>query len=191
MLSQINTTAIVLTAGAFLLAVFFAYVHRQKRQDYLLVWALAWLLASLHFARYVVTSSSAFPARYDLAFEWLMAAAALAFYSSSRLYAGLKLSTRAVLAVAGVAAVWSYVYSREWIPLPLGAGVAIAFFGAAQLFWQEGRKQESRADKLVGGDLRHYGSSAPDLPVRAAHRNALGRLICCPSLCSPKFLAAC
>jgi diguanylate cyclase (GGDEF)-like protein/putative nucleotidyltransferase with HDIG domain len=149
LLSQINTTAIVLTAGAFLLAVFFAYVHRQKRQDYLLVWALAWLLASLHFARYVVTSSSAFPARYDPAYEWLMAAAALAFYSSSRLYAGLKLSKRAVLAVAGVAAVWSYVYSREWIPLPLGAGVAIAFFGAAQLFWQEGRKQESPADKLL------------------------------------------
>ena len=147
-MSQINTTAIVLMAGGLLLAVFFAYVHRQKRQAYLLIWALAWLLASLHFARFIF-ASSVFSARINVVSEWLIAAAALAFYSSSRLYAGLKVSTRAVFAAAGVAAVWSYAYSRDWIPLPLGAGVAIAFFASAQLFWQEGRKQESRADKLL------------------------------------------
>jgi len=149
LLSQINITAIVLMAGAFLLAVFFTYVHQQKRQAYLLVWALAWLLTSLHFTRFVVTASSGFPGRFDGISEWLMAAAALAFYCSSRLYAGLKVSFRAVAVAAALAAVWSVAYSREWVPLPLGVGVAIAFFAAAQLFWQEGGRQEARADKLL------------------------------------------
>ncbi len=51
MLSHLNTSAVVLLAGAFLLGIFFAYVYQQKRQAYLLVWASAWLLVSLYFVR--------------------------------------------------------------------------------------------------------------------------------------------
>ena len=51
LLSHLNTSAVVLLAGAFLLGVFFVYVYQQKRQAYLLVWAIAWfLLRSLSYA---------------------------------------------------------------------------------------------------------------------------------------------
>ena len=78
-----------------------------------------------------------------------MALAALAFYCSARLYARLTLSARRVALAAAVAAAWSFAYTRGWIALELAFGVAVVFFLTAQVFWQEGRKQESRADKLL------------------------------------------
>jgi hypothetical protein len=39
----------VLLLSAFLLAGFFAHVYLQKRQKYLLAWALGWLLISFHY----------------------------------------------------------------------------------------------------------------------------------------------
>jgi hypothetical protein len=149
LLNHLNSSAVVLLAGAFLLGVFFAYVYRQKRQTYLLVWALAWVLAALPFARYAFGGQTALPLWADVVNEWVMAAAALAFYCSARLYARMKLSARSVIIAGLVAALWAFAYTQKWIAAPLGMGVAIVFFGSAQIFWQEGHKQESRADKLL------------------------------------------
>ncbi|MGA9886919.1 MAG: hypothetical protein WBQ31_05435, partial [Candidatus Acidiferrales bacterium] len=149
LLNHLNSNAVVLLAGAFLLGVFFAYVYRQKRQAYLLVWAIAWMLASLPFAVYAFVAHRAFPVWLDITNEWMMAAAALAFYCSARIYARMNISTRNVVLAALLAVLWAYAYTQKWIAAPLGMGVAIIFFGAAHIFWQEGRKQESRADKLL------------------------------------------
>ena len=149
LLNHLNSNAVVLLAGAFLLGVFFAYVYRQKRQAYLLVWAIAWMLASLPFGVYAFGGQRTFPIWVDITNEWMMAAAALAFYCSARMYARMKISTRNVVLVALLAALWAYAYTQKWIAAPLGLGVAILFFFAAQIFWEEGRKQESRADKLL------------------------------------------
>ncbi|MFZ3330982.1 MAG: diguanylate cyclase [Candidatus Acidiferrales bacterium] len=149
LLNHLNSNAVVLLAGAFLLGVFFAYVYRQKRQAYLLVWAIAWLLASLPFALYAFGGQRIFPVWLDITNEWTMAAAALAFYCSARIYARMNISARNVVIVALLAGLWAYAYMQKWIAAPLGMGVAIIFFGAAQIFWHEGRKQESRADKLL------------------------------------------
>ena len=153
LLNHLNSSAVVLLAGSFLLGIFFAYVYRQKRQAYLLVWAIAWLLASLPFALYAFGGDHVFPVWVAIVDEWVMAAAALAFYCSARMYARMKLSTRNVVLAAVVAGLWAFAYTQKWIAAPLGMGVASIFFGAAQIFWQEGRKQESRADKLLAFTL--------------------------------------
>ena len=149
LLSHLNTSAVVLLAGAFLLGIFFAYVYQQKRQAYLMVWASAWLLVSLYFVRSAFADPAAPSGWVGVVNEWVMALAALAFYCSARLYARLTLSARRIGLAAAGAAVWSFAFPRDWIAIPLGFGVAVVFFLTAQVFWQEGRKQESRADKLL------------------------------------------
>jgi diguanylate cyclase (GGDEF)-like protein/putative nucleotidyltransferase with HDIG domain len=147
--SNLNMTAFVLLASAFLLAVFFTYVYRQKRQDYLLAWATGWLLIALHFISYPLTSWMAFPHWFDALNQWLMALAALAFYSSGRLYSRQTLAARGLIAAAAAAAVWALAYAHGYLGAPLGLGVGLVFFFVALTFWNEGRKQESRADQLL------------------------------------------
>ncbi len=147
---HLNVTAAVLVAGAFLLAAFFVYVYRQKRQGYLLVWAAGWLLIAIHFSRHAAGISPASPKWFDLADEWVLGLAALAFYCAARLYARLAVQLQAVTFAAAIAGFWAFAYSRGWIAAPLGMGVALLFFLIARTFWQEGHKQESRADQLLG-----------------------------------------
>jgi diguanylate cyclase (GGDEF)-like protein/putative nucleotidyltransferase with HDIG domain len=147
--SNLNMTAFVLLASAFLLAAFFTYVYRQKRQDYLLAWATGWLLIALHFISYPLTSWMAFPHSFDALNEWLMALAALAFYSSGRLYSRQALAARGLIVAAAGAAVWALAFAHGYLGAPLGLGVGLIFFLVARTFWLEGRKQESRADQLL------------------------------------------
>ena len=83
----------MLLVSALLLAGFFYFIHRLKRQEYLLAWSAAWLLMSLHFA---AGALSALIGRdpWDRWFlelsEFLIALSALAFYAAARSYAGLK-----------------------------------------------------------------------------------------------------
>ncbi|MGA8221014.1 MAG: diguanylate cyclase [Candidatus Acidiferrales bacterium] len=140
---------VVLLASAFLLATFFAYVYMQKRQEYLLVWSAGWFIISLHFVSHLIGPPASSTKWFDVLNEWLLAVAALAFCASARLYARLALQARWVVAAVGVAAVWALAFANGWIGAPLGLGVALLFFVIAQTFWEEGRKQESRADLLL------------------------------------------
>jgi diguanylate cyclase (GGDEF)-like protein/putative nucleotidyltransferase with HDIG domain len=147
---HLNVTAGVLVAGAFLLAAFFVYVYRQKRQGYLLVWAAGWLLIAIYFVRRAAGNGLAFPEWFEVADEWVLGLAALAFYCAARLYARLAVQLRTAFFAGALAGLWALAYSRGWIAAPLGLGVALMFFLIARTFWQEGHKQESRADQLLG-----------------------------------------
>ena len=145
-LSHANMSPVVLLASAFLLAAIFSFVYRQKRQPYLLVWSIGWLLIALQFVAPVLGPRTAPPRLFDPLDEWLLVLAALAFYGTARLYARLTVTVQGVIAAAAAAAVWALAYSRGWIGAPLGLGIALVFLLVAQTFWEEGRKQESRAD---------------------------------------------
>jgi diguanylate cyclase (GGDEF)-like protein/putative nucleotidyltransferase with HDIG domain len=149
LLSHVNMNPAVLLASAFLLAAFFTYVYRQKRQEYLLVWSLAWLLIAIQFLNIVIPWRGKSPQWLDTLDEWLLACAALAFYAAARLYSRLSFQIRGLIAAAAVAAIWALAYSRGWIPAHLGLGVGLIFLVVARTFWEEGRKQESRADLLL------------------------------------------
>jgi diguanylate cyclase (GGDEF)-like protein/putative nucleotidyltransferase with HDIG domain len=149
LLSYINMTATVLLAGAFLLALFFSYIYQQKRQEYMLVWAAGWLLMSLHFLIPALGSALVLPASVGAVGEWLLAAAALSFYCAARSYTRLKVSWGGIAGLAVAAAIWALGYSREWVNVPLALGVGLLFFFIARTFWEEGRKQESRADQFL------------------------------------------
>src|ERR1700679_741586 len=142
-------TAIVLLAAAFLLALFFSYIYQQKRQEYMLVWAAGWLLLSLHFLVPALGTWLAPPPWVEAVDGWLLAAAVLSFYCAARMYARLKVSWGGVAGLGVAAAIWALGYSRGWVNVPMELGVGLLFFFIARTFWQEGRKQESRADQFL------------------------------------------
>src|ERR1700683_1673014 len=149
LLNHINMTATVLLAGAFLLALFFSYIYQQKRQEYMLVWAAGWLLLSLHFLVPALGTWLAPLTWVQTVDGWFLAAAVLSFYCAARIYARLTVSWGGVAGLGVAAAIWALGYSREWVNVPLELGVGLLFFFIARTFWQEGRKQESRADQFL------------------------------------------
>ena len=149
MVSHVNMIAVVMLGCATLLAVFFAFIYRQKRQTYLLAWVVGWLLIAFRFLTPVIAAGGPQPNWYGGASSWFLAAAAIAFYSSARIYARVNFQWRAVVAAASAAAIWAVAYSRGWVGAPLELGVALLFFVVARTFWREAQKQESRTDHLL------------------------------------------
>jgi diguanylate cyclase (GGDEF)-like protein/putative nucleotidyltransferase with HDIG domain len=161
----------VLLASTFLLAVFFLFLYRLKRQEYLFAWATAWLLLSMHFAAGVVAATAA-PAPWLLwvgvVSELVLAMSALAFYCAARLYAGLKVPVTAMIVASSVAVAWPVAHAYHFFnvpPIALGMGLVFIFVG--QTFWQEGRKQEARADVLLAITFVAWGL----LSISGAFRN--------------------
>lgn len=148
LLGDVQSIAIVLLVGAALLAGFFCYVYEQKRQGYLVAWAVAWFLVGCYFVRPALGYSFDSIPWFSLN-EWVLSVATLAFYCSARLYARLKIPVAGVIVAGAIGAVWSIAYTAGWIPVHLGLGVALGFFVVAQTFWHEGSNEESRADQLL------------------------------------------
>ena len=149
LLSNLNMTAFVLFSIAILLAAFFAFVYRQKRQNYLLVWSLGWLLIGLHYVSLLLGNLLKFPAWVNTFNEWLLAMAALVFYAAVRLYAQRRLPARRLIAASGLAAVWALANANGYAEAPLTLGVGLMFLVVAMAFYEESRKQESQADLLL------------------------------------------
>jgi hypothetical protein len=147
-LGEVQSIAIVLLAGAVLLAGFFSYVYQQKRQEYLVAWAVAWFLIAAYFVRPALGYSFDSIPWFSVD-EWILSLALLAFYCSARLYARLRIPFAGVVIAGVVASAWSVAYVAGWVPVHLGLGVALGFFVVARTFWHEGSTEESRADQLL------------------------------------------
>lgn len=154
--------SIVLTErlSTFLLAAFFLYVYLRKRQSYLLAWSAAWLFVCLFFtARIGVQFLNPGPLQfvYRSLDEYFFALAALAFYCAARLYVNLAIPVRSVIAGAIVGVFWSVAHIHGSIQVTVGLYVGLIFLIVGHTFWAEGRKQESRADVLLGVTFFGWG----------------------------------
>ena len=159
--SYVTSTGIMLQASCFLLAAFFVFLYRRKRQGYLLAWSAAWFLVGLHF---LFSALGVWLHGDPKWLGWLgalneavFAFAGLAFYVASRLYASLKVP-KWVGAAALVAIIWSIAHARYSVGVPaVVLGVGLIFLLVAHTFWLEGRKQEARADVLLGFTFAGWG----------------------------------
>jgi len=151
-----------LLASTFLLATFFVFLYRVKRQEYLLAWATAWLLLSLHFVAGALLSwvtADPWDRWIGESSELVLGLSALAFYCAARLYAGLKIPVRTMIAAAVVTAAWPVAHAHRWLNVPpIILAVGLVFLMVAYTFWQEGRKQEARADVLLAITFFGWGA---------------------------------
>ena len=159
--------------STFLLACYFYFMHRLKRQNYLLAWSIAWLFMFAHIVFGGLSKSPDSPPLDRHLFEasqFFMACSALAFYCAARLYAGLKIPIRWLAVATLVFAAWPVANINQiWDVPPTVLAVGFIQLVVAYTFLQEGRKQESRADVLMAVAFTGWGL----LDFSAAFRNFL------------------
>src|ERR1700752_5137094 len=150
--------AITLLAASALTSGFFAYMHNIRRQAYLLLWSAGWCLLSLHYLSPALEPWTTVAPWQDAVNEWLLAAAALLFFSTARVYTNSDPWVRPQIAVGGVFAVWSAAYYMHAISMPPQLGVAVVLSGVAWMFYQESRRHETFAGLLLGTVFLSWGA---------------------------------
>lgn len=150
--------AITLLAASALTSGFFAYMHNIRRQAYLLLWSAGWCLLSLHYLSPALEPWTTVAPWQAAVNEWLLAAAALLFFSTARVYTNSDPWVRPQIAVGGVFAVWSAAYYMHAISMPPQLGVAVVLSGVAWMFYQESRRHETFADLLLATAFLSWGA---------------------------------
>jgi diguanylate cyclase (GGDEF)-like protein/putative nucleotidyltransferase with HDIG domain len=142
--------ALALLAATSLVAGFFAYVFSLKRQKYLLLWTAGWGLYALHFLGPALTPWIASgPLQISLN-RWIYALAAIFFFLGAQVYSGRKLWTAPAVVVGAVLGLWALANgSGAFSSISVGYPSALLFIVVAAVFWQESRRQETLADRLL------------------------------------------
>jgi len=150
--------AITLLAASALTSGFFAYMHSLRRQAYLMLWSAGWCLLALHYLSPAVepwTSVAPWQASVN---EWLLAAAALLFFSTAQVYTNAEPWVRPQIAAAGIFAVWSAAYYMHAIKVSPQFGVALVLAVIAWLFYQESQRHETFADLLLAASFLSWST---------------------------------
>src|SRR5579864_7746438 len=139
----------MLTATA-LVAGFFAYIYSLKRQMYLLLWTAGWSLFALHYMGPALAQWVPSTSMQTALDRWLCVLAALFFFLGAQLYAQRKpWKVAAGLVALGLGA-WSFsnalhLFNTVSVVIPS----SLLFAAVAAVFWQESRRQETLADRLL------------------------------------------
>src|SRR5271155_2806588 len=137
-------------AATLLVAGFFAYIYNLKRQDYLLLWTVAWALAALHYLGPALETWSAMGTLATALDRWLYAAAGIFFFLGAQRYARRPLWIIPAAATGALLGLWSLANAVHWFnQVPVVIPSSMVFLGVAFLFWRENRRQETLADQLL------------------------------------------
>jgi len=150
--------AITLLAASALTSGFFAYMHSLRRQAYLLLWSAGWCLLALHYLSPALEPWMTVAPWQAALNEWLLAAAALLFFSTAQVYTNAKPWVRPQIAAGGVFAVWSTAYYLHAITVSPQLGVAAVLAGIAWVFYEESQRHETFADLLLAGSFLSWSA---------------------------------
>jgi diguanylate cyclase (GGDEF)-like protein/putative nucleotidyltransferase with HDIG domain len=141
---------IALLATTSLVAGFFAYIFKLKRQIYLLLWTAGWSLFALHYLGPALSQWMPDGPPQSALDQWLYALAGLLFLLGTQLYAQRKPSFVPSAITAGVLGLWAAANAVHLLSgVPVAIPSALIFLAVAVVFWQESRRQETLADGLL------------------------------------------
>ena len=150
--------AITLLATSALTSGFFAYMHSLRRQAYLMLWSAGWCLLALHYLSPALEPWVSVAPWQSSVNEWLLAAAALLFFSTAQVYTNREPWVRPQIAAGGAFAVWSAAYYLNAIRISPQFGVAAVLAVIAWVFYQESRRHETFAELLLGISFLSWGA---------------------------------
>ncbi len=150
--------AITLLAASALTSGFFAYMHSLRRQAYLMLWSAGWCLLALHYLSPALEPWTAVAPWQAAVNEWLLAAAALLFFSTAQVYTNAEPWVRPQIAAGGVFAVWSAAYYLHAVKISPQLGVAVVLAAIAWVFYQESRRHETFADLLLAASFLSWSA---------------------------------
>ena len=138
-----NIIAITLLTASALTSGFFAYMHSLRRQAYLMLWSAGWCLLALHYLSSALDLWVAIAPWQSAVNQWLMAAGALLFFSTARVYAEAQPWVRPQIAAGAFFMFWAAAFYLHRVSISPQLGVAVVLFGVAWVFFQESRQQET------------------------------------------------
>ncbi len=141
--------ALAFLATTSLMAIFFAYIHSIKRQNYLLLWMGAWACLALHYVGPAVGAPLPLNT-LEAVNRWLYCVAGIFFFLGAQRYARHNPWVIPGVVTGAVLGLWSLANAVHWFTLvPLVFPATIIFLGVAVIFWRENRRQETLADRLL------------------------------------------
>ncbi len=150
--------AITLLAASALTSGFFAYMHSLRRQAYLMLWSAGWCLLALHYLSPALEPWMPFAPWQAAVNEWLLAAAALLFFSTVQVYTNAEPWVRPQIAAGGVFALWSAAYYLHAVSISPQFGVAVVLSVIAWMFYQESQRHETFADLLLAASFLSWSA---------------------------------
>ena len=148
-MSYQNFIVVALLGATSLVAVFFAYIYSIKRQTYLLLWTCGWALYALHFFGQPLVHWSFFTPVETSLNRWIYALALLCFFLGAQLYAQRKPWIIPAAVVAVVLGLWAAANAAHLISISVVVPSSVLYLAIAGVFWQESRRQETLADRLL------------------------------------------
>ena len=150
--------AITLLATSALTSGFFAYMHSLRRQAYLMLWSAGWCLLALHYLSPALEPWVSVAPWQSSVNEWLLAATALLFFSTARVYTNHEPWVRPQIAAGAVFAVWAAAYYLQAIRVSPQFGVAVVLAVVAWVFYQESQRHETFADLLLAASFLSWSA---------------------------------
>src|SRR5580692_10111194 len=105
-----NIIAITLLTASALTSGFFAYMYSMRRQAYLMLWSAGWCLLALHYLSPALEPWIVVAPWQSAVNEWLLAAAALLFFSTAQVYSETTMWVRPQVGAGAVFVLWSAAY---------------------------------------------------------------------------------
>jgi diguanylate cyclase (GGDEF)-like protein/putative nucleotidyltransferase with HDIG domain len=132
-----------------LVAGFFAYIYTLKRQTYLLIWTCGWALYALHFMGPALWQWIPQTPLETSISRWLHSLASICFFLGAQTYAQRKPWIRPAIVTAAALGVWIVGNATHMIQASVVIPSTVLFVAIAVVFWQESRRQETLADRLL------------------------------------------
>jgi len=148
-LMQQSFIALALLAATSLVAAFFAYIYSIKRQNYLLLWTAGWAFLGVHDLSPAIAQWWPPSSLQNALDNWSFALTGIAFFLGAQIYAQRK-PWRAPAAITAVAlGLWAAANAINLLPYSVMIPSSLVFVGVGTIFWQESKRQETLADRLL------------------------------------------
>jgi hypothetical protein len=140
-----------------LVAGFFAYIYSIKRQTYLLLWTAAWGLFALHYLDPALAQWTSSPPTPNALNQWLYALAGLLFFLGAQVYAQRQPWQIPALLASVLLGIWAIANGVDAVSLSVVYPSSLIYVAVATVFWQESRRQETLADRLLAVSFASWG----------------------------------
>ena len=166
--------ALGFTLATVLVGIFFAFLYSVKRQLYVLLWAMAWLLYAGHLIPLLV-SHWITPNSLLLALSpGLFGLAGIAFFLGTQVYTRQKPWTGLAVAVAAILLGWAAANGTGVLLVSAILPAAWIYVATGMLFWNESRHHETLADQLLAFAFAFWGLLTFTLYALPGARRLLG-----------------
>src|SRR6266403_1628053 len=152
-----NFISLALLLATTLVAGFFAYIYSIKRQTYLLLWTAGWSVFGLHYLGQALSQGTPSSALENALDHWLYTLSGLLFFLGAQIYSQRKPWRIPALVLAVFLGLWAAANAVNVIAISEVIPASMLYVAVAIVFWQESRRQETLADRLLGVSFASWG----------------------------------